>query len=353
MSNMIVHTPDQIRAMAQGIAKSRLFGVQNEEQAFALMLIAQAEGMHPAIAARDYHIIQGRPTLKADAMLARFQQMGGVVQWEEVTDKRVAAHFHHPTASPKPVLIEWTDETVRQAQLGGNPMHKKYPRQMKRARVISEGIRTVYPAAVAGIYTPEEAMDMEPAVKQVKVVDRGPVVSDARAAPTESERKQMEDGFDRPVPDADREVIVHFQGKGKPPKKMKLADMTREQVQEAVETARYRYKNASGKYADKNKAEAEADGKMLKAWLSKMPAEATVEPKTEPAKDPAYSDKFQAAADVAGFDGPLWRGKVSDATAEVGDRISKDRIDAIMDGAGVFAPDELETLAKAGIVMEG
>ena len=37
---------------------------------------------------------------------------------------------------------------------------------MLRARVISEGIRTVYPGCIAGTYTPEEVMDM-PAEKDI------------------------------------------------------------------------------------------------------------------------------------------------------------------------------------------
>ena len=76
MSNLV--PVDQITIMANAVAKSGLFGVKTPEQAMALMLIAQAEGNHPAIAARDYHVIQGRPALKADAMLARFQQAGEI-----------------------------------------------------------------------------------------------------------------------------------------------------------------------------------------------------------------------------------------------------------------------------------
>jgi hypothetical protein len=92
-------------------------------------------------------------------MLARFQAAGGVVEWQEVSDARVAGLFHHPTACPKPTLIDWDMARARQAQLGGKEMWAKYPRQMLRARVISEGIRTVYPGAISGVYTPEEVAD--------------------------------------------------------------------------------------------------------------------------------------------------------------------------------------------------
>ncbi|MGH8258688.1 MAG: hypothetical protein ACREUG_03250, partial [Steroidobacteraceae bacterium] len=131
-----------------------------------LMLIAHAEGLHPAIAARDYHIIQGRPALKADAMLARFHVQGGRVEWLEYTDKRVAATFSHPQGGT--VEVDWTMDRARQAGLAGKDTWKAYPRQMLRARVVSEGIRTVFPGVVVGVYTPDEVQDFEPAeVKDV------------------------------------------------------------------------------------------------------------------------------------------------------------------------------------------
>ena len=151
---------DQIERMALAVAKSGLFGVKTPDQAMALMLVAQAEGMHPAIAARDYHVINGRPTLRADAMLARFQQAGGKVEWGEYTDQRVVGTFAHPQGGS--VRIEWTTKMAQDAGLTRNPTWKSYPRQMLRARCISEGIRTIYPGVAIGTYTPEEAEDMAP-----------------------------------------------------------------------------------------------------------------------------------------------------------------------------------------------
>jgi hypothetical protein len=132
----------------------------------ALMLIAQAEGYHPAIAARDYHVIQGRPTLKADAMLARFQSSGGKVEWKEYTDERVTGVFSHPQGGS--VTLSW--EIAQAKRIGlykQGSGWEKYPRAMLRARVISEGIRTVYPGCIAGTYTPEEVQDFQPAEKDI------------------------------------------------------------------------------------------------------------------------------------------------------------------------------------------
>jgi len=157
-------TVDQIERMAVSVARSGLFGVKTPDQAMALMLIAQAEGLHPAIAARDYHVINGRPALRADAMLARFQAAGGKVEWGEYTDTNVVGKFSHPSGGS--VEIAWTTKMAQDAGLTRNPTWKSYPRQMLRSRCISEGIRTVFPGVLVGTYTPEEVEDMAPAPRQ-------------------------------------------------------------------------------------------------------------------------------------------------------------------------------------------
>jgi hypothetical protein len=144
-----------IQQMAKSLVSSGLFGIKDENQAIALMLIAQAEGMHPALAARDYHIIQGKHSLKADAMLARFQQSGGIVKWMKYDDTECIGIFSHPQ-SPEPVTVSWDMERAKQAGITGNPTWKKYPRQMLKARVVSDGVRLCFPGVAVGVYTPEE-----------------------------------------------------------------------------------------------------------------------------------------------------------------------------------------------------
>jgi hypothetical protein len=163
MSQLI--TVDQIQTMANAVVKSQLFGMKTVEQATALMLIAQAEGYHPALAARDYHIIQGRPTLKAETMMARFQQQGGKVEWNVLTNEEVTATFSHPMGGT--ATITWNMEMAKAAKLSDKDNWKAYPRAMMRARVVSEGIRTVFPGVVLGVYTPEEVQDI-PTQPQVK-----------------------------------------------------------------------------------------------------------------------------------------------------------------------------------------
>lgn len=172
MSNAVALRPDQpvpvsmadIERMANAVAKSGLFGVKTPDQAMALMLIAHAEGMHPAIAARDYDIIQGKPAKKAEAMQRDFLKSGGKIKWVELSDTAAEAVFTHEAGGSIP--IRWDMDRASKAGLSGKEMWKKFPRQMLRARCISEGVRTVNPMATSGMYAVEEVQDFAPTPMQ-------------------------------------------------------------------------------------------------------------------------------------------------------------------------------------------
>lgn len=158
MSNLVPLS--DIQQMAEVAATSKMFGFKNQQEAMAIMLLCQAEGLHPAIAMRDYHVIQNRPTLKADAMLARFQQAGGSVNWKEYTDEQVTGVFTHPSGGT--LEVTWTLAQAKSIGIANKDNWRNYPRAMLRARVLSEGIRSVYPGCVVGVYTPEEVQDFTP-----------------------------------------------------------------------------------------------------------------------------------------------------------------------------------------------
>jgi len=170
MSNIV--PLQDIQAMAEVAASSKMFGFKNPQEAMAIMLLCQAEGLHPAIAMRDFHVIQGRPALKADAMLARFQQAGGSVVWKEYTNDVVTGLFTHPQGGS--LEVTWTLKQAKEIGIASKDNWKNYPRAMLRARVISEGIRAVFPGCVVGVYTPEEVQDFTPqqAVKHMGNVER-------------------------------------------------------------------------------------------------------------------------------------------------------------------------------------
>ena len=162
MSNeMQVFTPDVLSMFAGPVAKSNMLGTKSPDDVMAIMMIAQAEGRHPGSIIQEYHIINGKPTLKADAILARFQKAGGKVNWLTYTDTAVKGVFSH--AQGGELTLEWTIEQAQKAGLTKNPVWGKYPRAMLRSRVASEAIRTIFPSVLGGAYSSEEAMDFEAA----------------------------------------------------------------------------------------------------------------------------------------------------------------------------------------------
>lgn len=163
--------------MAEAIAKSGLFGMKSWEQALALMLVAQSENQHPATITQDYDIIQGKACRKTHSVMARFQQMGGRVEWHALTDQIADATFTHPAGGS--LRIQWTFDQAKKANLTGKDNWKNYPRAMLRARVIAEGVRAVYPAAIGGMMVTEEAQDAPPA--QEKNMGAAEVISHTTA----------------------------------------------------------------------------------------------------------------------------------------------------------------------------
>jgi hypothetical protein len=152
------HSIADIEKLAEAVARSRMFGITTKEQALVLMAISQAEGRHPAEAARDYNIIQGKPAKTSEAMMRDFIHAGGRVEWHALSDDVADATFAHPQGGT--IRIIWDTARAAKAGLASKDMWRKFPRQMLRSRCVSEGVRTVCPMATSGFYVPEEVRDM-------------------------------------------------------------------------------------------------------------------------------------------------------------------------------------------------
>lgn len=158
MSNAVALPMQDLQTMAKALADSGMFGFKTPQQALAIMLVAQSQGIPAAQACVDFDLIQGKPAMTARAMLARFQQAGGVINWIEYTDEVCEAEFSHPQC-PRPVKIRWTLDDAKRAGLTMKDNWKKYPRQMLSSRVMSEGVDRCYPSASGGFYPPEVVQD--------------------------------------------------------------------------------------------------------------------------------------------------------------------------------------------------
>lgn len=168
---------EEVRYMAEATAKSDMYGL-SQSQAFVLMMIAESERLHPVQALRRFHIVEGKPSMRADAMQAEFQRHGGRLRWVKSNAEECEAEFWHPVYHPDVFTVRVTLKELVASEVAmqwpkrkeGEPKpthkvlkntYKQFPRQMLRARVISEGVRAIDPGVVVGIYTPEEVSDFD------------------------------------------------------------------------------------------------------------------------------------------------------------------------------------------------
>jgi len=78
---------DPMAAVAQlgeQFFKSQIMRVSTPGDGAVLALTCICEGITPLEFVRTYHIIEGRPAMRADAMAARFLAAGGLIEWHEI-----------------------------------------------------------------------------------------------------------------------------------------------------------------------------------------------------------------------------------------------------------------------------
>ena len=169
MDKLEITTVPQLQQMGQILAASKMFGTQNAAECVVIAGMCQQEGISYMEFMRKYHMISGRVSMRADAMLGEFQRLGGkykVVRrdtegaiidleykgcsytsrciWEEVKDEDFCNAF---------------DKNTGKRVVKDNYTYPRKRMQMLWARAVSDGVRVICPQVVQGVYTPEEIND--------------------------------------------------------------------------------------------------------------------------------------------------------------------------------------------------
>jgi hypothetical protein len=158
-----------IKTLGQSIFRSGIFGVDKVEQGEILAMQCLTEKKSPLELARTYHFIQGQLAIRTDALLAKFNLIGGNVTWITRTDTLVEAEF---AKGNNKALIRATIEeyTANGTALGKDGKikenWKKWPRRMLTARAISEGVRLIAPECCFGVAVSDEAIDISYSPRQ-------------------------------------------------------------------------------------------------------------------------------------------------------------------------------------------
>lgn len=220
-----------VKMLGEAIRSSGMFGVAGEKQGQVLAWECLARRQPPLTLAETYHVIHGRLSMKADKMLANFNDAGGKHKIVSRTAELATVELTY-NGDTQSFSLSWKEaqeepfvyngkESEVVAQLAGDrsrlKIKDKYatPRartQMLWARVISDGVRAMMPSANGGRYTPEEIDDDDlPAANRSQVVTtevvdentvEGQVVEEIAAADepstevaTEETNETSSDGF--------------------------------------------------------------------------------------------------------------------------------------------------------------
>lgn len=157
-------TLDEAKSLSTTLAKaSTLPEAYRGKEADVLMAIMAGRemGLAPIQSLRAFDVVKGRPTLKAEAMVALVRARRDVCTFFQCThsDASKATWTTQRVGDPAPTSITWTMEQSRAAGLTASDMYKKYPDVMLRWRAASMLVKLVYSDVVLGLYTAEELTD--------------------------------------------------------------------------------------------------------------------------------------------------------------------------------------------------
>jgi hypothetical protein len=163
-------TMDDMWNLATDIASTGFLSVAPRESAtpaqiLTLMLICESRGIAIIDAVLQFDIIEGKPALKASAMLAEFQKRGGSVEWTQFDEEAAVGRFSHPKLQPTPITVkvDYASCLARGLPQGKDGIKKNWrvhKAALLRARCITTAVRMIYPGIAVGIYSPEEIEDM-------------------------------------------------------------------------------------------------------------------------------------------------------------------------------------------------
>ena len=165
-----------IETIGKARTLSRIFGCQNEAQGQVLALECLAKKLPPLALAEQYHLIDGKLSMKADAMLAGFEDAEGQYEIKEYSPDACEILFQRGK-NQLTVRITWEMAQQEKWPFGkGKELKTNWSTPIGRqdmlwARVVSRGVRRLAPGVVCGRYTPEEIGDFgddKPTAKPAK-----------------------------------------------------------------------------------------------------------------------------------------------------------------------------------------
>jgi len=171
-----------LREQAEVMAASSMVATQYRKKPNDVMaagLMGQELGWGIATAMRFIHVIEGKPSVSPEGMLALVRRAGHSVAGESSTEGATVHGKRVDTGDE--MTVTFTMEDARRASLHTKNVWKSYPQSMCWARALSQLCRMLFSDVLLGVaYTPEE-FDA-PVNRDGDVIDAEVVDEEAEAA---------------------------------------------------------------------------------------------------------------------------------------------------------------------------
>ena len=130
--------------------------VRTPEAAVVMILTGRELGLTAMQSLRSVHVVEGKPLLSADLMLALCLRLPTCELFACVETSDAVASFVAKRRGQPETRLSFSIEQARAAGLSGKDNWKKYPAAMLRARAIAALARLVFPDAFVGVYEEDE-----------------------------------------------------------------------------------------------------------------------------------------------------------------------------------------------------
>jgi len=141
-------------------------GMNTPEQAAVAILTGMEVGLSPIQSVNAIAVINGRPTMWGDAVLALVQGSGLLIDIEEKVvgeGQSMKAVCRVDRKSRKTATVrEFSYADAQKANILNNAVWKTYPKRMMQMRARSMALRDCFPDVLSGIHMREEVQDYKP-----------------------------------------------------------------------------------------------------------------------------------------------------------------------------------------------
>lgn len=218
-------TFDRLSKACASLAASKMIPVTlqgKKDDIFAILVMGAELGIKPMQALNSINVIQGKPTVSPQLMIAMiYGKIPGAIIKIEVDEQKkevrcITARSKQDHIDGISYTAVWNNEKAERMGLTVKDNYKKQLQTMLRWRAVAESCRVTFPDIIMGLYATEEFQDVDG-----KIIET--------TASLKNESKAMLDQ-DFPIPPEEKEVgdlyrVQHGKFRGKQLKEISVDDI--------------------------------------------------------------------------------------------------------------------------------